>query len=422
MKEKTILLLVILFVLFYHHTFIYGYSDELHLAYTWAFNNWITTQNTIDKANVEWEITRIELSKMISNYVIKVLKKYPDTSKICNFSDITENLDNQYDNWVTKSCQLWLMWQWITNFRPYDKVSRAEFWTILSRVLYWEKYNWWNPYYKKHLNQLNIVWIMKNITNSESRKEIRWYVMLTLMRSENILSKDNHKEVGNNVDRDISLVKLKDDFYVKSLWALNDHWIADKVWFYDFFWSYFDKDGQLPSMFSCEDIATNSMKENHKNNCLRYEIWNDKYSFLILWEPKLKVKEWIIMFWDSISISEYSLGNNSFEDVIKNSKEWLDSEKYCLKKHSYSNHFSHNNKYWIAGLWGNLNLLNSNWNLFIYDIHKKLWDWTCGNNIPWIVTHINNSNYYNVIISYNDTDLILRYDGYYSTPFSVDIK
>ena len=161
------------------------YSQELKAAYTWAFNNSITTQSTIDKANMNWEITRIELSKMISNYVINVLKKKIDTSKKCNFSDITEEFNKQYDNWVTKACQLWLMGQWISEFRPYDKVTRAEFWTILSRALYWEKYNWWNPYYTKHLNQLNLDWIIKNINNAETRKEIRWYVMLMMMRSQN---------------------------------------------------------------------------------------------------------------------------------------------------------------------------------------------------------------------------------------------
>ena len=161
------------------------YSKEQISAYTWAFNNSITTQSTIDKANMNWEITRIELSKMISNYVINVLEKKLDNSKKCQFFDITAELDKQYDNWVTKACQLWLMGQWISEFRPYDKVTRAEFWTILSRALYGDKYNWWNPYYEKHLNQLNSVWIIKNISNAENRKEIRWYVMLMMMRSQN---------------------------------------------------------------------------------------------------------------------------------------------------------------------------------------------------------------------------------------------
>jgi hypothetical protein len=90
---------------------------------------------TIDKANMNWEVTRIELAKMISNYAIKNLKKEWNTSKKCVFTDVTSDLDKQYDNWVTNACQLWLMGQWIIKFRPYDKVTIAEFWTILSRLL-----------------------------------------------------------------------------------------------------------------------------------------------------------------------------------------------------------------------------------------------------------------------------------------------
>ena len=162
-----------------------GYSDEYPSAYTRAFNNWITTQPTIDKANMNKSITRIELSKMISNYAINVLNKKPDTSKKCEFSDISDSLNTQYDNWVTNACQLWLMWQWITKFRPKDKVTRAEFWTILSRLLYWDKYNWWTPYYGKHLNQLNIRWIMTKINNPQWM-ELRWNVMVMLKRSETL--------------------------------------------------------------------------------------------------------------------------------------------------------------------------------------------------------------------------------------------
>ena len=123
-----------------------SYIDEYSESYNWALKNWITTQPTIEKANMYWSITRIELSKMISNYAINVLKKKPDTSKKCQFNDISDRLNSQYDSWVTKACQLWLMWQWISNFRPYDKVTRAEFGTILSRLLWWDKYNGWTPY------------------------------------------------------------------------------------------------------------------------------------------------------------------------------------------------------------------------------------------------------------------------------------
>ena len=162
-----------------------AYVDEYPESYTWAYKNWITTMNTMDKANMYGEITRIELSKMISNYAINILKKKPDTSKKCEFSDVSDKLNIQYDSWVVNSCQLWLMWQWITKFRPYDKVTRGEFGTILSRLLWWDKYNGWNPYYKKHVNQLNIRWIMTNVYDL-TWNELRGNVMVMLKRSETL--------------------------------------------------------------------------------------------------------------------------------------------------------------------------------------------------------------------------------------------
>jgi hypothetical protein len=117
---------------------------------------------------------------------MNILKKKPNTSKKCEFSDVSDKLNIQYDLWVVNSCQLWLMWQWISNFRPYDKVTRGEFGTILSRLLWWDKYNGWNPYYKKHVNQLNIRWIMNNTKNAEKINESRGNVMVMLKRSETL--------------------------------------------------------------------------------------------------------------------------------------------------------------------------------------------------------------------------------------------
>jgi hypothetical protein len=82
------------------------------------------------------------------------------------------------------------MGQGITAFRPYDNISRAEFGTALSRVLWNDKYEGGTPYYANHLNALKSAAIMNQIANAESTKEIRGYVMLMLMRSEG----------GSNVD------------------------------------------------------------------------------------------------------------------------------------------------------------------------------------------------------------------------------
>ena len=169
------------------------YSSELKQAYNWAYQSEITTQSSIEKANMWWKITREEMAKMISNYAINILWKSPDTTKSCLFSD--SNINPDLVRFVTESCQLWLMWQWITSFKPRDFVTRAEFWTVLSRALWWDKYGWWNTYYENHLKALQSEWIMKKI-DVPMDNEIRWYVMLMLMRSVNQKTDYNDDQIS----------------------------------------------------------------------------------------------------------------------------------------------------------------------------------------------------------------------------------
>ena len=166
------------------------YSLEMQQAYKWAYDNGITTMNSIEKANMNWNITREEMAKMISNYATNILWRKPDTTKPCLFSD--SNINPDLVSFVTESCQLWLMGQWVTSFKPKDLVTRAEFWTVLSRVLRWNKNEWWTTYYQNHLKALKAEWIMTNIS-MPMNKEIRWYVMLMLMRSVN-------QKLNENID------------------------------------------------------------------------------------------------------------------------------------------------------------------------------------------------------------------------------
>jgi hypothetical protein len=121
------------------------------------------------------------MAKMLSNYAINILWKKPDTSKWTkNFNDVTAKQNADYDNAVTLSYQLWIMWQWTNNFRPNDEVTRAEFATALSRMLY-STPDWNDKYYTTHLTKLKQEWIISN--DNPKIKEKRWYVMLMLMRT-----------------------------------------------------------------------------------------------------------------------------------------------------------------------------------------------------------------------------------------------
>lgn len=184
--KKTLLSILCLLGLF---SVGFAYSTEEIQAYNYAYQNGITTMTSISKADMGWNLTRIAMAKMLSNYAINILGLTPDTSKNCYFSDVSSYLDYQYDNWVTKACQLWLMGVWINEFYPNWIVTRAEFWTVLSRALNandttkLNRMNSANPYYSEHLNYLKGEWIMNNISNPTSF-EHRWRVMLMLMRAD----------------------------------------------------------------------------------------------------------------------------------------------------------------------------------------------------------------------------------------------
>jgi hypothetical protein len=130
-------------------------------------------------------LTRIAMAKMLSNYAINILWKTPINSTAPEFPDVSQKLNNDYWWAVTLSYQLWIMWKWINKFRPNDTVTRAEFATALSRLLYWTPDWTWN-YYTTHINKLYKEWIINNV--NPNLNEIRWYVMIMLMRSSKILN------------------------------------------------------------------------------------------------------------------------------------------------------------------------------------------------------------------------------------------
>ena len=162
------------------------YSDEMNKAYQYSYYYWITTKAPISSADIDWNLTRIAMAKMLSQYAINVLWMKPDKSKNNQFKDVSDKLDWDYDDWVTLAYQLWIMWINMPNneFRPNDLVPRAEFATALSRLLYqtsdW-KYEKTSKYYVPHINKLAYEGILTN--TDPHMKELRGYVMLMLMRS-----------------------------------------------------------------------------------------------------------------------------------------------------------------------------------------------------------------------------------------------
>ena len=162
------------------------YSTEFQEAYEFAYKKWITTMPTIERANMNWKLTRIAMAKMLSQYAINILWQTPNTLHNIKFNDVSDEQNYQYNNWVTLAYQLGIMWQNMSwnNFRPDDEVTRAEFATALSRMLYktsdWE-YKSTSKYYIRHIEKLMKEWIITK--DDPNMKELRGYVMIMLMRS-----------------------------------------------------------------------------------------------------------------------------------------------------------------------------------------------------------------------------------------------
>lgn len=162
------------------------YSQELNQAYKRAYSMWMTTLPTIQRANLTGNLVRKYAAKMMSQFAIQVLWRVPNNLVSCNFTDITgENLEVQY--YVRLACKLGLMWLKADGtpsikFYPNNRVTRAQFGTMLSRVLYGDLYNRSTGRYGGHLQALKDTGIMNNITNP-LMLELRWYVMLMLMRA-----------------------------------------------------------------------------------------------------------------------------------------------------------------------------------------------------------------------------------------------
>ena len=78
---------------------------------------------------------------MMSNYAINVLGKSPDTSKNCDFTDVS-NESQEMQLYMETACQLGIMgleFDGVTpasEFNPSDYLDKAQFATILSRLLY----------------------------------------------------------------------------------------------------------------------------------------------------------------------------------------------------------------------------------------------------------------------------------------------
>ena len=268
------------------------YNEEQIAAYEWALEKGITTIDNIDKARLSDWLTRAELAKMMSQYMTKVLWKTPaETEDKVNYADVDQSLGDLAD-FIQTAYAYKIMWinadgTPLKNFNPNGKVTRAEYATVFSRVLFGDKYNkseW--DYYEDHLKALNEAGILTNTTPSIT--EVRGWVMLMMYRSTNVENNDSEptiwmpnpasvycEEQGGTVN----IVK-NEEGNESGMCKLADGTEIDE-------WEYYraNNTGAVESLYSEEDLTVaEATIKNYFENEMTVKVENIEISYL--WDEK----------------------------------------------------------------------------------------------------------------------------------------
>ena len=201
--------------------FSFALADDLKEAYDRAYSYKITTQS-YQNANFNWPLTRQAMAKMVVNLSKNVFNKKPDTSLPCNFSDINTATSDLIP-YIKEACQLWLMWQDVKNFNPHWKLTKAQFWTLLSRMIFNpEEIAVTEPYYAWHLLALDGYWIM----NKKDPEVIikRSDVFITIKKAVDTF----------RLDPNVDYVQKKKDEQEKAQKELTDRRDSMKAWAINF--------------------------------------------------------------------------------------------------------------------------------------------------------------------------------------------
>ena len=162
-----------------------SFSNELQGAYEYAYGIGITTQSSIDSANMYGNLLRAHMAKMMVAYAKEVKGMKADTSVKVNFTDIAGQ-SAELQGYIVEAAQMGLMGinsdgSVAAKFNPTGVVTRAEFGTVLDRVINGNANNGGTPYYAAHLSALKAAGVMTNIATPNAN-EVRGYVMLMMQR------------------------------------------------------------------------------------------------------------------------------------------------------------------------------------------------------------------------------------------------
>ena len=143
------------------------FASEQNDAYLWACQHNITTIRTIQEVRLDQPLTRAELAKIMSVYAMKEYHLKPLRAGAVNYKDVNADLGDLAD-YIQLAYQLQIMGinadgTPIQAFEPHKLVSRAEFATVLSRVIWGNKHNIsGDDRYSAHLQALKKYGIIKS--------------------------------------------------------------------------------------------------------------------------------------------------------------------------------------------------------------------------------------------------------------------
>ena len=143
------------------------FTSEQNDAYLWACQHNITTMRTIQEARLDQPLTRAELAKIMSAYAMKEYHLKPLITGAANYKDVSTDLGDLAD-YIQLAYQLQIMGinadgTPMQAFEPHKLVSRAEFATVLSRVIWGNKHNIsGDDRYSEHLQALKKYGIIKS--------------------------------------------------------------------------------------------------------------------------------------------------------------------------------------------------------------------------------------------------------------------
>lgn len=122
-------------------------SADLSSAVSYLNTMGITKYSDVESFRANDSITRQEAAKFYVEYAKTILKKVPNTSKTCNFTDEWD-IDSSLKSYVVESCQLWIFkWYPDGNFKPNLNILKWQAIALLLRPSIWTMEENISPWY-----------------------------------------------------------------------------------------------------------------------------------------------------------------------------------------------------------------------------------------------------------------------------------